>query len=145
MAPGPCGSATRVRRAAGALTPSLENVMRKFVPLLTGLGLVATAAAASAEPAKLSEGELGQVAAGQSLDLSFSALQATTTTTSTTNNTNDADTAMDVFESSVAAEQSLAGQSSNSVNALGMLDSSGVTATGNANAVLTGSIGNTVP
>jgi hypothetical protein len=118
--------------------------MRTFTPILAGLGLLA-AAAASAEPAKLSEGELGQVAAGQGLDLSFSALQATTTTTSTTNNTNDADTAMDVFESSVAAEQSLAGQSSNTVSALGMLGSTGVAATGNANAVLTGSIGNTVP
>jgi hypothetical protein len=119
--------------------------MRTFVPLLAGLGLVATAAAASAEPAKLSEGELGQVAAGQSMDLSFSALQATTTTTSTTSNTNDADTATSVFDSTVAAEQSLAGQSSNTVSALGMLDSTGVTAMGNANAVLTGSIGNTVP
>ena len=116
--------------------------MRKLVPLLTGLALV-VANAASAEPAKLSEGELGQVAAGQAMDLSFSALQATTTTT--TSNMNDNDTAMDVFESTVAAEQSLAGQSSNSVNALGMLGSTGVTATGNANAVLTGSIGNTVP
>jgi hypothetical protein len=145
MAPGPGGSATRVRRAAGAPVQPLENVMRKLVPLLTGLALVATAAAASAEPAKLSEGELGRVAAGQGLEFNLSALQATTTTTSTTNNTNDADTAMDVFESTVAAEQSLAGQSSNSVNALGMLGSTGVTATGNANAVLTGSIGNTVP
>ena len=119
--------------------------MRTFTPILAGLGLLAAAAAASAEPAKLSEGELGQVAAGQGMDLSFSALQATTTTTSTTNNTNDADTATSVFESSVAAEQSLAGQSSNSVSALGMLGSSGVSATGNANAVLSGSIANTVP
>jgi hypothetical protein len=120
--------------------------MRTFFPLLAGLGLVATAAAALAEPpAKLSEGELGQVAAGQGMDLSFSALQATTTTSSTTSNTNDADTATSVFESTVAAEQSLAGQSSNTVSALGLLGSTGVTAAGNANAVLTGSIGNTVP
>ena len=118
--------------------------MRTFTPILAGLGLLA-AAAASAEPAKLSEGELGQVAAGQGMDLSFSALQATTTTTSTTNNTNDADTAMSVFESNVAAEQSLAGASSNSVSALGMLDSSGVTASGNANAMLSGSVANSVP
>jgi hypothetical protein len=124
----------------------LENVMRKLVPLFTGLGLVATAAA-SAEPAKLSEGELGRVAAGQAMDLSFSALQATTTTTTTETrtNVNDADTATEVFQSNVAAEQSLAGQSSNTVSALGMLDSRGVTATGNANAVLSGSIANTVP
>ncbi len=119
--------------------------MPKLVPLFTGLGLVATAAAASAEPAKLSEGELGQVAAGQAMEFSLSALQATTTTTSTTSNTNDADTAMSVFESTVAAEQSLAGQSSNTVSALGMLESTGVTAAGDANAILTGSIANTVP
>ncbi len=119
--------------------------MRKLVPLFTGLGLVVTAAAASAEPAKLSEGELGQVAAGQAMEFSLSTLQATTTTTTNTNNTNDADTAMSVFESTVTAEQGLAGQSSNTVNALGMLDSAGVTATGNANALLTGSIDNTVP
>jgi hypothetical protein len=123
--------------------------MRKLVPLFTGLGLVATAAAASAEPAKLSEGELGQVAAGQDLGSNFtlSTIEAltTTTTTTTTSNTNDADTATSVFESSVAAEQGLAGQSSNTVNALGMLDSAAVTATGNANAVLTGTIANSVP
>ena len=123
--------------------------MRKLVPLLTGLGLVATAAAASAEPAKLSETELGGVAAGQYLgsNFSLSMLEAltTTTTTSTTNNTNDADTAMSVFESSVAAEQSLAGQSSNSVSALGMLGSAGVTATGNANAIVSGTLANSVP
>ncbi|HEX6015547.1 MAG TPA: hypothetical protein VFY87_27855 [Geminicoccaceae bacterium] len=121
--------------------------MRKLVPLHMGLGLVATAALA--EPAKLSEIELGGVAAGQYLgsNFSLSTLEAltTTTTTSTTNNTNDADTAMSVFESNVVAEQSLAGQSSNAVNALGMLDSSGVSATGNASAVLTGSIANSVP
>ena len=35
--------------------------MRTFLPLLAGLGLLSTAAAALAEPpAKLSEGELGQ-------------------------------------------------------------------------------------
>ena len=120
--------------------------MHKVVLSLAGFGLLSTAAAALAEPpAKLSEAELGQVAAGQSLDLSFSALQATTTTTETTSNTNDADTATSVFESSVAADQSLAGQASNLVNALGMLGSADVSAAGNANAVLTGSIGNTVP
>ena len=121
--------------------------MRTFFPLLAGLGLVATAAAASAEPAKLSEGELGQVAAGQSLDLSFSALQATTTTTTTetTSNTNDADTATDVFSSDATAAQNLAAESVNSVNALGMLESTGVTASGNANAVLTGTVDNIVP
>ena len=118
--------------------------MRTFTPILAGLGLLA-AAAASAEPAKLSEGELGQVAAGQGLDLSFSALQATTTTTSTTNNTNDADTATSVFNSDATAAQNLAAESTNAVSALGMLDSSGVAATGNANAVLTGSIANSVP
>jgi hypothetical protein len=127
----------------------LEIVMHKVLLSLAGLGLLSTAAAALAEPpAKLSEAELGRVAAGQSMAFSLSTLQATTTTTttsSTTSNTNDADTAMSVFESSVAAEQSLAGQSSNSVNALGMLGSADVSAAGNANAALTGSIGNTVP
>ncbi len=118
--------------------------MRTFL-LLMGLGLVATAAAASAEPAKLSEGELGQVAAGQGIDLSFSALQATTTTTSTTNNTNDADTATSVFNSDATAAQNLAAESTNSVSALGMLDSRGMTASGNANAVLTGTVDNIVP
>ena len=120
--------------------------MRTFLPLLAGLGLLSTAVAAQAEPpAKLSEAELGQVAAGQSLDLSFSALQATTTTTSTTSNTNDADTATSVFNSDATAAQNLAAESVNSVNALGMLDSTGVTASGNANTVLTGTVDNTVP
>ena len=122
--------------------------MRTFTPILAGLGLLA-AAAASAEPAKLSEGELGQVAAGQDLgsNFSLSTLQATTTTTTTDTrtNVNDNDIATSVSNSTMAAEQSLAAGSTNSVNALGMLGSSGVTATGNANAVLTGSIGNTVP
>jgi hypothetical protein len=123
--------------------------MRKLVPLFTGLGLVATAAAASAEPAKLSEGELGQVAAGQDLGSNFtlSTIEAltTTTTTDTRANVNDNDVATSVSNSTMTAEQSLAGQSSNTVNALGMLDSAGVTATGNANAVLTGTIANSVP
>ena len=122
--------------------------MHKVLLSLAGLGLLSTAAAALAEPpAKLSQAELGRVAAGQSMAFSLSTLQATTTTTtsSTTSNTNDADTATSVFDSTVAAEQSLAGQSSNTVSALGMLGSSGVSATGNANAVLSGSIANTVP
>ena len=122
--------------------------MRKVVLSLAGLGLLSTAALAE-PPAKLSEAELGQLAAGQDLGSGFSlsTMEAVTntTTTTTTTNTNDADTATSVFESSVAAEQSLAGQSSNTVSALGMLGSTGVAATGNANAVLTGSIGNTVP
>jgi hypothetical protein len=126
--------------------------MRKLVPLLAGLGLLSTATAALAEPpAKLSEGDLGQIAAGQDLGSGFAistmeAVTNTATTTTTTNtNTNDADTATSVFDSSVAAEQGLAAESSNMVNALGMLDSSGVSATGNANSVLTGTIANTVP
>jgi hypothetical protein len=128
----------------------LENVMRTFVPLLAGLGLLSTAAAALAEPpAKLSETQLGQVAAGQDLGSNFtlSTLQATTTTTTTDTrtNVNDNDVATSVSNSTMAAEQGLAGVSSNTVNALGMLDSTGVTATGNANAVLTGSIANGVP
>jgi hypothetical protein len=126
----------------------LEIVMHKVLLSLAGLGLLSTAAAALAEPpAKLSEAELGQVAAGQSMEFSLSTLQATTTTTTTTStsNTNDADTATSVFESSVAAEQSLAGQSSNTISALGMLDSADVSAAGNANAALTGTIANTVP
>ena len=118
--------------------------MRTLVPILAGLGLVA-AAAASAEPAKLSEGELGQVAAGQSMDFSLSTLEAVTSTTSTTSNVNDSDTAMSVFESNAAAEQSLTSGASNSVNALGMLNSTDVTAAGNANAIVSGSIANTVP
>jgi hypothetical protein len=52
---------------------------------------------------------------------------------------------MSVFESNAAAEQSLAGQSSNTVSALGMLDSRDVSAAGDANAILSGSIANTVP
>jgi hypothetical protein len=124
--------------------------MRTFVPLLAGLGLLSTAAVALAEPpAKLSEAELGGVAAGQDLGSGFtiSTMEAltNTATTTTTSNVNDSDTATSVFESSVAAEQGLAGQSSNTVNALGMLGSSGVAATGNANAVLSGSIANSVP
>jgi hypothetical protein len=121
--------------------------MRTFVSLLAGFGLLSSAALAE-PPAKLSETELGQVAAGQlGVDFSLSALQATTATTATDARTsvNDNDVATSVSDSTMAAEQSLAGVSSNTVNALGMLDSSGVTATGNANAVLTGSIANTVP
>jgi hypothetical protein len=68
-----------------------------------------------------------------------------TVSTTTTTATNDNDSATSVFDSTVTAEQGLAGQSSNTVSALGMLDSAGVTATGNANAVLTGSIANSVP
>jgi hypothetical protein len=125
--------------------------MRTLTSLLAGLGLLSTAAAALAEPpAKLSETELGQVAAGQqTLDSNFnlSTIEAltTTTTTDTRTNVNDNDVATSVSNSTMAAEQSLAGVSSNTVSALGMLDSSGVTATGNANAVLTGSIANSVP
>ena len=121
--------------------------MRTFVPLLAGLGLLSTAAAALAEPpAKLSETELGQVAAGQlGVDISLSALRATTTTTDTRTSVNDNDVATSVSNSSVAAEQSLAGQASNTVSALGMPGSSGVTASGNANAMLSGSIANSVP
>ena len=117
--------------------------MHKVVLSLAGFGLLSTAAVA--EPAKLSEGELGRVAAGQGMEFSFSTLEAVTTTTSTTSNTNDADTAMSVFESNVAAEQSLAGQSSNSVSALGMSGSAGVSATGNANAIVSGTLANSVP
>jgi hypothetical protein len=124
--------------------------MRTFVPILAGLGLLSTAAVALAEPpAKLSETELGGVAAGQDLGSGFtiSTMEAmtNTATTTTTSNVNDNDTAMSVFESSVAAEQGLAGQSSNTVNALGLLGSEAVTAAGNANAVLSGSIANSVP
>ncbi len=123
--------------------------MRTFLPLFTGLGLLSTAALAE-PPAKLSETELGQVAAGQlgiGSGFTISTMEAVTNTatTTTTSNTNDADTATSVFESSVAAEQSLAGQSSNTISALGMLDSAGVAATGNANAALSGAIANTVP
>ncbi len=122
--------------------------MRKLVPLLAGLGLLSTAALAE-PPAKLSETELGQVAAGQDLGSNFtlSTIEAltTTTTTETTSNVNDNDTAMSVFESNAAAEQGLAGQSSNTVNALGMLDSAGVSATGNANTIVSGTLSNTVP
>ena len=120
--------------------------MRKLVPFLTGLGLVAAAAAASADPAKLSEGELGRVAAGQ-MEFNLSTLEAvtTTTTTETTSNVNDNDTATSVSESAATAAQDLAAESINSVNALGMLESTGVTATGDANAVLTGTVDNIVP
>jgi hypothetical protein len=123
----------------------LEIVMHKVVLFLAGFGLLSTAAVA--EPAKLSEGELGRVAAGQGMEFSFSTLEAvtTTTTSSTTSNTNDADTAMSVFESDVAAEQSLAGQSLNSVSALGMSGSAGVSAAGNANAIVSGTLANSVP
>ena len=125
--------------------------MRTLISLLAGLGLLSTAAAALAEPpAKLSEAELGQVAAGQQTlgsNFNLSTIEAltTTTTTDTRTNVNDNDVATSVSNSTMAAEQSLAGQSSNTVNALGMLDSSGVTASGNANAMLSGSIANTVP
>jgi hypothetical protein len=125
--------------------------MRTLTSLLAGLGLLSTAAAALAEPpAKLSETELGQVAAGQqTLDSNFnlSTIEAltTTTTTDTRTNVNDNDVATSVSNSTMAAEQSLAGVSSNTVSALGMLDSSGVTATGNANTVLTGTVDNIVP
>ena len=102
------------------------------------------------EGAELSEAELGQVAAGQDLlgsNFTLSTLQATTETTTTeiTSNVNDNDSATSGFNSDATATQELAGQSSNTVNALGMLGSSGVSATGNANAVLTGSISNAVP
>jgi hypothetical protein len=122
--------------------------MRTFLPLLAGLGLLSTAALAE-PPAKLSETELGQVTAGQALGSGFaiSTMEAVTNTvsTTTTSNVNDNDVATSTFNSNATAAQNLAAGSTNSVNALGMLDSSGVTATGNANAVLTGSIGNTVP
>ena len=125
--------------------------MHKVALSLAGLGLLSTAAAALAEPpAKLSEAELGKVAAGQqtlgsNFDLSTIEALTTTTTTDTRTSVNDNDVATSVSNSTMTAEQSLAGQSSNTVSALGMLDSSGVTATGNANAVLTGTIANTVP
>jgi hypothetical protein len=119
--------------------------MRKLVPLLTGVGLVATAAAASAEPAKLSEGELGQVAAGQNMDLNVQMLEAVTDTVTTTTATNDNDSATSIFHSDATAAQELVGGSTNSVSALGMLDSRGVTAIGDANAIVSGTIANTVP
>ena len=118
--------------------------MRTLVPILAGFGLV-VATAASAEPAKLSEGELGRVAAGQAMEFSLATLQTTTTISSTTNNTNDADTATSVFNSDATAAQDLAAESTNTVSALGMLDSRGVTASGNASAVLTGTVDNIVP
>ncbi len=121
--------------------------MRKLVSIFIGLGLISTVA--SAEPAKLSEGELGQVTAGQDVGSGFSlSLVETATntqTTTTTSTVNDNDTAISTFNSDVAATQNLAGQSSNTVNALGLLGSTGVSAMGNANAVVTGSIANTVP
>jgi hypothetical protein len=119
-------------------------MMHKVVLSLAGLGLLSTAALAE-PPAKLSEAELGQVAAGQSMEFSLSTLQATTTTTSTTSNTNDADTATSVFNSNATAAQDLTAESTNSVYGMGMLGSSDVSAAGNANAVLTGTIANTVP
>ncbi|HEX6015469.1 MAG TPA: hypothetical protein VFY87_27450 [Geminicoccaceae bacterium] len=125
----------------------MEDVMKKLVPMLMGLSLISTVA--SAEPAKLSEGELGQVAAGQDVGSGFSLsvveTATNTQTTTTTENVNDQDTAVSTFTSNATATQNLAGQSSNTVNALGLLGSTGVSATGNANAVLTGTIANTVP
>lgn len=120
--------------------------MRKLVSIFVGLGLISTVA--SAEPAKLSEGELGQVTAGQVAGSGFSLSVVETATNTLTNNTstvNDNDTAVSTFESNASATQSLGGQASNTVNALGMLGSSGVSATGNANALMTGTITNAVP
>jgi hypothetical protein len=121
--------------------------MQKLIPVIVGLGLISTVA--SAEPAKLSEGDLDQVAAGQDLGSGFSlSVVETLTNTQTTTNTsnvNDQDSAVSTFTSNATATQNLAGQSSNTVNALGMLGSTGVSATGNANSVLTGTIANTVP
>jgi hypothetical protein len=121
--------------------------MRTLTLLLAGLGLLSTAALAE-PPAKLSETELGQVAAGQlASGITISTMEALTNTVSTTTTTatNDNDTATSTFNSDATAAQDLAGQSSNTINALGMLGSSGVTATGNANAVLTGTVDNIVP
>ena len=124
--------------------------MRTFLPFLAGLGLLSTAAAALAEPpAKLSETELGRVAAGQDLgsglSLSVAETATNTQTTTTSSNVNDQDSAVSTFNSNVSATQNLAGQSSNTVNALGLLGSTGVSAAGNANSILTGTIANTVP
>jgi hypothetical protein len=123
--------------------------MRTLTPILAGIGLLAAAAAASAEPARLSEAELGGVAAGQDVGSGFSLSvveSATNTqTTTTTSNVNDQDTAVSTFTSNATATQNLAGQSSNTVNALGLLGSTGVSAAGNANSILTGTIANTVP
>ena len=58
---------------------------------------------------------------------------------------NDNDTAVETFTSDATAAQDLAGQSSNTLNALGLLNSTNVTATGDANAIVSGSITNTVP
>ena len=119
--------------------------MRIFLLLLAGLGLLSTPALA--EPAKLSEGELGQVAAGQSqsMDFNLQMLEAVTDMATTTTATNDNDTATSTFNSDATATQNLTAGSTNSVSALGMLESTGVTATGNANALLTGTVENIVP
>ena len=123
--------------------------MRTPIPLLAGLGLLSTAALAE-PPAKLSETELGQVAAGQALDSGFAistmeAVTNTVSTTTTTTATNDNDSATSTFNSDAMAAQDLAAGSTNSVSALGMLGSANVSATGNANAVLTGTVDNIVP
>jgi hypothetical protein len=121
--------------------------MQKLIPVIMSLGLISTVALA--EPAKLSEGDLGQIAAGQDIGSGFSLSvveSATNTqTTTTTNTVNDQDTAVSTFTSNATATQNLAGQSSNTVNALGLLGSTGVSAAGNANSILTGTIANTVP
>ena len=87
--------------------------MHKLIPVMMGLGLISTVA--SAEPAKLSEGELDQVAAGQDVGSGFSLsvveTATNTQTTTTTSNVNDQDTAVSTFNSNVAATQNLAGQS----------------------------------
>ncbi len=121
--------------------------MKSLVSIFVGLGLISTVA--SAEPAKLSEGELGHVAAGQDVGSGFSLslidTATNTQTTTTTSTVNDNDTASSVFNSNASATQTLGGQSSNTVNALGLLGSTGVSAMGNANAIVTGTIANTVP
>lgn len=116
--------------------------MRKLASIFVGLGLISTAA--SAEPAKLSEGELGQVTAGQGVGVGLS-LSVAETVTNTTSTVSDNDTAVSTFESNTSAMQSLSGQSSNTVSALGMLGASGVSATGNANALVTGTSTNNTP
>ncbi len=116
--------------------------MRKLASIFVGLGLISTAA--SAEPAKLSEGELGQVTAGQGVGSGLS-LSVVETVTNTTSTVSDNDTAVSTFESNASATQSLGGHSSNTVNALGLLGASGVSATGNANALVTGTSTNTTP
>ena len=121
--------------------------MRTFLPLLASLGLLSTVALAE-PPAKLSEAELGRVAAGQfNSNFALSTMEAVTNTvtTTTTRNVNDQDTATSVFNSDATAAQNLAAESTNTVSALGLLGSSGVTALGNANTVLTGTVDNIVP